>query len=230
MTARHAVYFAPAAETPLARFGAAWLGRDAETGVRLARPAVEGFSDERLERITETPRGYGFHATLVPPMRLVEGCTAATLDAALAAFAAAQRPFRAPPLRLAELYGFLALVLSGESEAIQALEDDIVRAFRRFRAPPDVGAQARREAGALTPRRRTLFQEWGYPYLLDEFNFHMTLSNTLDAGELRALRRALAPLAAPHCAAPLAVSGIALFEQAAHDAPFALARRYPFAN
>ena len=66
-------------------------------------------------------------------------------------------------------------------------------------------------------------------YLLDEFNFHMTLSNTLDAGELRALRRALAPLTAPHCAAPLAVSGIALFEQAAHDAPFMLASRHPFA-
>ena len=35
MTARHAIYFAPDAATPLARFGAAWLGRDAETGARL---------------------------------------------------------------------------------------------------------------------------------------------------------------------------------------------------
>ena len=230
MTARYAIYVAPAAATPLARFGAAWLGRDAEAGARLARPAVAGFGAEALERITEVPRGYGFHATLAPPMRLASGCTPEMLDEALAAFAAARRPFRAPPLRLAALDGFLALVLAEASTAMQALEDDIIGAFQRFRAPPDPAEIARRtEVGRLTPRQEALFQEWGYPYVLDEFRFHMTLSGTLDADELQSLRRALAPLAAPLCAAPLEVSGIALFEQPARDTPFGLTRRYPFA-
>ena len=228
MSARHAIYFAPDTGTPLARFGAAWLGRDAESGARLARPTVEGFGDERLERITETPRGYGLHATLAPPFRLARGCTRTMLDEALAAFAATRRPFRAPPLTLAVLDDFLALILSDESEAMQALEDDIIHAFERFRAPPAPAEHIRRQAAAHTPRQEELLRQWGYPFVLDEFRFHMTLTCELDQPERDALRRALAWLAAPLCAAPLAVAGIALFEQAERDAPFMLTRRYPF--
>ena len=51
MTARYAIYFAPPAAPPLARFGAAWLGRDAETGAHKARPAMEGFSDAEMKEV-----------------------------------------------------------------------------------------------------------------------------------------------------------------------------------
>ena len=229
LTARYAIYVAPDAGSPLAQFGAAWLGRDAETGARLARPVVEGFGAERLEQITETPRGYGFHATLVPPMRLAEGCTPGMLEDALTAFAAGRAPFLAPPLHLTHMKGFLALMLSAGSDAMQALEDDTIRTFERFRAPLTAAELARREDEGLSPRQESLFRAWGYPYVLDEFRFHMTLSCELDAPELHALQTALAPLAAPHCARPLEVGGIALFKQATRDAPFMLAGRYPFA-
>ena len=228
VTARYAIYVAPDAGSPLARFGAAWLGRDIETGARVARPALEGFSDERLEQITQTPRGYGFHATLAPPMRLADGCTPGMLEDALTGFAAARAPFLAPPLRLAQMKGFLALMLSAESDAMQALEDDTIRTFERFRAPPDAAQLARREDARLTPRQEALFRAWGYPYVLDEFRFHMTLSCELDAPELHALQAALAPLTAPLCTRPLEVGGIVLFEQATQGAPFMLAGRYPF--
>ena len=228
MTDRYAIYFAPPADSPLARFGAAWLGRDAETGAHLAQPAMEGFSDERLARITAAPRGYGFHATLAPPMRLAEGCTHGMLDEALAGFAAAREPFRAPPLRLAALDGFLALVLSEESAPMQALEDDVIRTFHPFRAPPTPAEHIRRQAGIHTPRQEELLRQWGYPFVLDEFRFHMTLTCELDRDERQALQQALEALTAPLCARPLAVDGIALFEQKARGTPFRLARRYPF--
>ena len=204
MTARYAIYFAPPAETPLARFGAAWLGRCAETGARLARRAVEGFGADRLERITEVPRGYGFHATLAPPMRLEEGCTPSLLDEALAAFARVRAPFRAPPLKLAAMDGFLALVLAGESEAMQELEDDVIHTFHRFRAPPEPAAYIRPRAATLTPREEALLRQsvqgWGYPYarplaqlddlrrgVLEAFRFHMTLTGELEPPERSAL-------------------------------------------
>ena len=228
MTARYAIYFAPPAHSALARFGTAWLGRDAETGARMVRPAVEGFSDERLERITEVPRGYGFHATLAPPMRLAEGCTRGMLDAALAAFARARQAFCAPPLRLASLDGFLALVLTDASKPTQALEDDIIHTFHRFRAPPTPAEYIRRETGTHTPRQEELLRQWGYPFVLDEFRFHMSLTCGLDQDERRALQQALEALTAPLCARPLAVDGIALFEQEAKGVPFKLTRRYPF--
>ena len=228
MTARYAIYFAPQADSPLARFGAAWLGRDAETGAHLALPAIEGFSDERMAYITAAPRGYGFHATLAPPMRLAEGCTRGMLDEALGSFSASREPFRAPPLVLAALDGFLALVLSGASAPMQALEDDIIRTFHRFRAPPTPAEYIRREAGIHTTRQKELLRQWGYPFVLDEFRFHMTLTCALDQDERCALQRALEALTAPLCARPLVVDGIALFEQEARGAPFRLTRRYPF--
>ena len=230
MTARYAIYFAPAAETPLARFGTAWLGRDAETGARVARPALEGFDDARLERIAAVPRGYGFHATLAPPMRLAAGCSRAMLEDALAAFAAARAPFRAPPLRLGVLDEFLALLLSGESAAMQALENDIIHAFHRFRALPDPAEYIRGRAAILTAREEALLRQWGYPYVLEAFRFHMTLTCELDEPERGALKRALEGLTAPLCVQPLAVSGIALFEQPAPQAPFMLVRRFPFGS
>ncbi len=226
--ARYAIYFAPAAETPLARFGAAWLGRDAETGARLARPALEGFDDRRLERITEVPRGYGFHATLAPPMRLAAGCTRGMLEEALAAFAAARAPFRAAPLRLGVLDDFLALLLADGSEAMQALETDIVHAFRPFRALPDPAEYIRGRAAILTAREEELLRQWGYPYVLEAFRFHMTLTCELDEPERGALRQALEGPTAPLCVRPLAVGGIALFEQPEARAPFMLVRRFPF--
>ena len=229
LTARYAIYVAPDSGSPLAQFGAAWLGRDAETGARVARPVIEGFGAERLVRITETPRGYGFHATLVPPMRLAEGCTPGMLDDALAAFAAGRAPFLAPPLHLTQMKGFLALMLSAGSDAMQALEDDTIRTFERFRAPLTAAELARREDEGLSPRQEALFRAWGYPFVLDEFRFHMTLSCELDAPELQALRTALRPLTAPLCTQPLKVRGIALFEQATRDASFMLTQRYPFA-
>ena len=189
---------------------------------------MEGFSDERLAYITAAPRGYGFHATLAPPIRLAEGCTPDALDAALASFAASREPFRAPPLRLAALDGFLALVLADASAPMQALEDDIIRTFHRFRAPPTPAEYIRREAGTHTPRQEELLRQWGYPFVLDEFRFHMTLTCELDRSERRSLQEALERLTAPLCAQPLAVDGIALFEQEERGTPFRLARRYPF--
>src|SRR5690242_2952145 len=110
---RHAIYFAPPADSALARFAAAWLGRDAGTGARLAPPSVTGLDDDLIERITAEPRRYGFHATLKPPFALAAGRTEAELIAELGAFAATRLSFAAPPLRLAALGRFLALIPEG---------------------------------------------------------------------------------------------------------------------
>lgn len=63
---RFAVYYVPT-ETPLARFGAAWLGWDVVSGRIASQPNIPGISD-----ITATPRKYGFHATLKPPVSVGE--------------------------------------------------------------------------------------------------------------------------------------------------------------
>ena len=106
--ARYAIFWAPPAGSGLARFGAAWLGWDAETGRDVALPALA--LPRPLDQITRTPRRYSFHGTLKPPFRLATGTGAAALDRALAGLAADMPPATAPGLAPSTRLGFLALM------------------------------------------------------------------------------------------------------------------------
>lgn len=72
---RFAIYDAPT-DDALASFGAIWLGWDVRTGSATRQADVPGLDD-----ITMTPRKYGFHGTLKPPIRLADGHTLDELQA-----------------------------------------------------------------------------------------------------------------------------------------------------
>lgn len=226
-TVRYALYFAPASDTALHRFGSSWLGRDAATGASVDRPPVEGFAPARLGEITGSAAHYGFHATLKPPFRLAAGCEEAALVAAVSRLAGERAPFAAPPLTLAPIDGWRALVLSAPCPQTQALCDEMVAALDAFRAAPDEAEIARRLAAGLSARQQALLQRWGYPYVFDEFRFHMTLTARLGDEEGTLIDAALRPLAARHCREPLSVDAVSLFRQLGGE-PFRLVQRFPF--
>ncbi len=226
---RYAIFFAPAPGTPLAEFGNRWLGRDPFSGEDLAQPHVPGLDARRLVEITQSPWRYGFHATLKPPFALKNGATAAELDAVAGAFAEAHAPCEVP-LKLDCLAGFLALVPAAPVPELDALAADCVRAFDRFRAPPDEAELARRRAAGLTPRQDELLLRWGYPYVLEEFRCHMTLTERLADPERASVMAALETLTAPLSRTPLRVDAICLFEQPDRDSPMLVTARYPFGN
>jgi putative phosphonate metabolism protein len=226
---RCAIYWAPPAASPLARFGARWLGRDAETGAPLAPDPAWG-DPAWLAAVTAEPRHYGLHATLKPPFRLAEGRAGAALVDALERFAARRAPVLGPPLVLRRLGRFLALVPDGPAPAVEALAAQVVERFDDFRAPPDNAELARRRAHRLGPAHEANLARWGYPYVMAEFRFHVTVSGALDPATLDRLERVLAPLVAPFAAAPLALAELALFEQSDGAAPFRLTRRFALAG
>jgi len=152
----------------------------------------------------------------------------AELGEALHDFAAQRAPFTAPPLRPQRLGRFLALCPLEPSPALSALAADCVRAFDRFRAPPSAAELARRRQAGLSPRQEALLREWGYPYLFDEFRFHMTLTGPAGDGEGAAILERLVAAASSLATLPLQVDAICLFHQPAPDAPFALSRRFAF--
>jgi putative phosphonate metabolism protein len=223
---RWAVYFAPDPGSDLARFGATWLGYDAATGAELAQPRLARIAPERLRAITAEPRRYGFHATLKPPFILAAPGDPAALDAAVARLAGEVPAFAAPPLRLARLAGFWALILSQPCPAIDRLAASCVTDLDAFRRPPGPAELARRRRAGLSPEQDALLGRWGYPYVMAEFRFHMTLTSRLDPDEGEVVRRALEPLVEKLCRAPLRVDAIGLFRQDPDDAPFRLVRRY----
>lgn len=226
MTARYAIYFAASGE--LAACGDRWLGRAVATDIPLDQPAVPGLTPDRLAALTHHPRLYGFHGTLKPPFALAPGRTADDLEAALAAFAARRATFMAPPLALRAVGRFLALTLSDASPAMQLLADDCVRDFDAFRAPAGAAELAKRRAAGLSARQEDLLQAWGYPYVMEEYRFHLTLTERLDDEERALIVPVLQALFDPLIGTPLPVTDVALYMQPATERPFRIVRRFAF--
>ncbi|AMA55535.1 DUF1045 domain-containing protein [Bradyrhizobium sp. CCGE-LA001] len=210
---RYAIYFAAGSDSALSRFGAELLGYDAYTGDELPFPhdALHVAPDWR--DITADPRKYGFHATLKAPMALAPGRTEAELAAACAAFAGTPRPI--PTIRpiVDSISGFIAVIPAEPLDALQGLAADCVRAFDSFRAALTAEDRARRKPDKLSEQQRDHLDRWGYPYVMEEFRFHMTLTGRLDAARrgpiLEMLRRRFAALGLD----ALEIDRLALFKQ-----------------
>lgn len=227
--ARYAVYALPPRDHPLTACAAAWLGRDAWSGRSLAAPPHPDLADlPDLPAATAFPRRYGFHGTLKAPFALAPSADEADLLAAVRLFVA-ERPTLAPArLAVATLGQFLALVPADDSPAIADLAGAAVTAFERFRAPLDPDDVARRLAGGLTPRQHDHLTRWGYPYVFEDFRFHLTMTGPLDDAGLRATyRRAFERYAASVLAQPVDLSWIAVFRQADRDSPFTVVEAWP---
>lgn len=220
--ARFAIYYLPPAG-PLADFGATWLGWDVVTGRDVAQFDLPGLHD-----VTMTPRKYGFHGTLKAPFRLKVGQTLGGLDHRLAAMAGSLMPAVCDGLQLTPLGRFLALTPQGQMDGLQRVAEACVRALDDFRAPAEEAELARRRKVGLTDRQETLLGRWGYPYVFEEFRFHLTLTGRLIEEETafwtQAVEQYLPPLPAPFVMDQIALCG----ERS--DGRFELIHRYTLAG
>ena len=219
---RVALYYAPPSDDPLHDAASTWLGRDAETDEARRQP---GLPD--IAAITADARGYGFHATLKAPMRLAEGVTWEQFVAAVESVAACIRPFGLPRLSVQDVHGFLAIREAEPSHALQALSDLCVAGVDHLRAPLSEAELAKRRRRGLPPVQEALLTRWGYTYVFGEFFFHMTLTKRLSEAEKAIWLPAATDYFDPILEQPRRVGEIALFTQAAADAPFTIARRIP---
>jgi len=208
MFQRYAIYHAP--DGALAQLGASWLGRDAQSG-----PLPHGVADlpgcRPMAELTTSARRYGLHGTLKPPMRLAEGFHPDDLIETLSAFAAQRAPVEIGTCRVAALGPFLAVVAVEQPAALDRLAADLVRDMDRFRAPPSEAELARRKAQGLSQRQLELLDAWGYPYVMEEFRFHITLSDALTDSERAPVMAAAEAHLAPALAEPVTLGDLAVF-------------------
>lgn len=183
---RYAIYYAPSPDEPLGRIGPRWLGRDARSGEALEQPTVEGVSRERLAGLTAAPRRYGFHATLKAPFRLAEGHDPTELRRSLREFTVIRRAIHVPRLVLTDSLGFPALVPDAPSPELDRLAADCVRAFDLYRGAATPQEIARRKAPGLTKAQKDHLHHWGYPYVFEDFRFHITLASPIADPDERA--------------------------------------------
>ena len=202
---RFAVYYLPP-EGPLARFGASWLGWDVSAGTEVPHPP----SSLDVSAITATPRKYGFHGTLKPPFRLAPGTTREDLEAKVATVAGTLPAVHLDALAMTRLGRFLALTPQGDTTALAHVASTLVRDLDTFRAPPSESELIRRRVSGLTDRQEGYLLHWGYPYVLEDFRFHLTLTGKLGDTDLPEIEDVLRPLLGPIDLAPHDITEVAL--------------------
>lgn len=175
---RFAIYYLPPLG-PLADFGASWLGWDVNAGCAVRQPDIKGLCEA-----TAAPRKYGFHGTLKPPFCLASGETLGGLITALADLARQTKAAQIDGLDVTALGRFLALTPRGDTLGLNRIAAECVTKLDRFRAPATEQKLARRRKTGQSVRQEALLLQWGYPYVLDEFRFHMTLTGRLAKHEV----------------------------------------------
>ena len=186
MSPRYAIYFTPAHASSWWEFGASWLGRDERGDTALVQPPLAQIAHDELQEITAQPRRYGFHATLKAPFSLSVHHTIDDLIARLHELAATLKPVLLGPLQVTTLGNFVALVPALATDELMALAAACVTGLDDFRAPLTEGELARRRIEHLNAREQELLQRYGYPYVLERFRFHFTLSGPLEPPATRA--------------------------------------------
>lgn len=222
---RYAFYFSPGQGDTLHELGATWLGRDAATGAAVEHPDLEGLGASELASITGPARRYGFHATLKAPFHLAEGRSEADLMDAMEAFAEQTEPFEIPSLVVGKLEGFLALVPEYPSAELDAFANSVVEAFEPLRAPLSEKGIERRNPDSLSSAELRNLMRWGYPYVFDQFRFHMTLTTRLSEPDITRIAKAASAHFAPALAEPIKVRALTLFVEPEPGAPFEIYSR-----
>ena len=223
MFKRYAIYYT--AQGAFARQGAAWLGWDVDHGQMLPHPKLASLD---VAFITQAPRKYGFHGTLKAPFQLADGSDEEDLRNAVAILASQVNRAEVEGLKVTALGRFLALTPKGDDTAIKDLAARVVTDLDKFRTPLSQDDLARRRKFNLSPAHEANLMRWGYPHVMDQFRFHMTLTSRLPRTDLARVQHAVETHFDPVLPCPFQVNALTLVAQRADDM-FVTLKRYPLA-
>ncbi|OOG43628.1 DUF1045 domain-containing protein [Rhodanobacter sp. C05] len=214
---RYAIYFCPANDTALGQLGRDWLAASTDA------PELPGISMERRDALLANARRYGWHATIRAPFTLAADVVYDDVRRAVAAVARDCASFELS-LRIERLASFLALRPGVDGAAPQKLAATCLEALEPLRASRPNAAQDRRGA-SLDAAELVLLQRYGYPYVLDRYRFHFTLSAPATESEEQVMRQWLEPRVAE---LPLTrVDALSICHEAAPGDAFELLERIP---
>ncbi len=223
---RYGVFAVPAGE--FYDRASAWLGWDSVSGCTRSPPDMPQLSG-CVDALTARPRKYGFHGTIKPPFALARGTTVQDLKTDLSVFCASRPAVLIPALSVKRLGGFVAVVPTETVPELTDLAAETVATLDRFRAPPTAAEVARRSKARLSAPQTELLKTWGYPYVMDQFRFHMTLTGNLRRSEAENLSALLNDYFAPTLPRPYIIDNLALMGEASNGR-FHLLDRFPLAG
>lgn len=230
---RFAVYFSPPPGAAWWEAGSRWLGRDAAAlaPTPLEQPRFDGLASELLQQLTQEPARYGWHATLKAPFQLGEGVVLDDLRGALQDLAASFTAFVMPALTVRQLGDFLALCPQGDLTAINSVASACVTQLHRLAAPLTSVELERRRKDSLSAQEDVLLLRWGYPYVLERYCFHLSLTGKLKGvDDITAKRLLQAAQSWFGALEPCRFEGLTLFCEPVKGGDFVVVERWEFAQ
>ena len=206
---RFAIYFVPDPSEAWAQFCTAWLGWDITSSKAVAHPELNNGVGP-VSAITAVPRRYGLHATIKPPFRLRAGKSPRALLRTAQDLVADTAPLTLSRLEVSRLSRFLALTVAGETTDLNNMAARMVRGLDDFRAPPSDHELERRRAANLSSAQEENLLKWGYPHVMDQFRFHITLTSKLPKDDLAKTEAALERHLLPNLPNPFTIRELAL--------------------
>ena len=226
---RYAIYFAPADDSALGIFGASILRRKAHSADTWLNPDLPFNFDNTdlwLQCINK-PARYGFHATLKAPFELSTTHRAEQLLDDVEKFCKQQQRMPLHNLAPRRTRRFDALAFDQQPEAVHRFANQCVEHFEPYRGALTEADLTRRHQDPLTREQQHYLDQFGYPYVFNQFNFHMTLSGTMpdeDNGYLQWLST-IYPMMVKET--PV-LDRLSVFHQPDRNTPFVRIAEFPF--
>ena len=217
--ARYAVYVAPRGD--LGAAGAAWLGWDVNAGADVPQADCR---DLDLLALTQIPRKYGFHGTVMAPFEMREGVRQTELQAAFAKLCKQIAPVVCGDLNAIALGRFVALVPQSGMADLRDMAAQVVRGLDTWRAPLPAAEFERRNRPGLSEIQRGYLRRWGYPHVMDAYRFHLTLTGRMPKADIAMVVQAAGDYFSPVVPRPMTIVDLALVGQRA-DGRFAVIER-----
>ncbi len=137
------------------------------------------------------------------------------------ALAAHLTPVPLGPLRALNLGKFVALQPIKASDELCTLAEACVVGLDDLRAALSTEELARRQIVRLDTRELELLRRYGYPYVLERFRFHFTLSGPVDQPTRQRITQAVAKsVDRLNAEAPLVLDRLCLFKESAPGRSF----------
>lgn len=188
---RYAIFYAPPKESNLEEFGRYWFGWDPLNAKLINNKRrinyLNRFGIKNLINIDKNvliAKKYGFHGTLIPPFKLNKNYSTNTLFKKTEEIAKKLKKFKFYKFKLKKINNFYAFVQNKKNNNINKLSNRLVRELFKFRSPLTKKEIDRRNPSKLSKLQLNILYKWGYPYLMSEFNFHMTLASEVTGNKL----------------------------------------------
>ena len=178
------IYFLPKKNSSLENFGKNLLGRDINKKKKISLTRRQKYFINRgftyfdeLKDYCEQPAKYGFHATLKAPFRLKRNVKTKNFYDVISHIAAQHSRFKIKGLKIVYSKKFTFITSRKPNKLLINLENDLVKHLDTFRAELNKTEIKKRIPDSLTFKQNKYLKEWGYPFVFDQFKFHMTLMN-----------------------------------------------------